>query len=113
MQGRLVEEAVCTTYSPQAIALAINSTSMSAKTLTAKDEQQKIVTQLAELFSFKGTFKIETREGATAKQESPLEARQREEKVRQDDVRDKALHNPMTRDIVSLFNGKIESIEVK
>ena len=113
MQGRLVEEAVCTSYSPQAISLAINSTSMSAKTLMAKDEQQKVVAQLADLFSFKGTFKIETREGATAKQESPLEVRQREDKARQDDIRDKALHNPMTRDIVSLFNGKIESIEVK
>lgn len=114
LQGRQFEEAVSIEYSPSLISIAVNPKSLAGKTLLQKEQHAGFQRQLKEIFGFSGILKIEPRDSTpeAAAIESPLEVRQRGERERKDQIIQHAKGSPMVRDVIAVFNGKIENIEI-
>ena len=112
VQGRQFEEAIILEFSPALISLAVNPKSLAGKTLLQKEQFNGFLLQLRELFGFVGVLKIEPREASDSSQESPLESRQRAERDRKDQLILRAQNSTLARDVIAVFNGKIENIEI-
>ncbi len=119
--ARQLEEVQNIEYSPEKITVLIDENSLSGRSLLRKEQQQKIAQQFLELFGFKGVFQIlpKSQQPVETSEKKPnddpktiLEVKAREAEEKRALLIEQAKNNTHTKNILEVFGGVVENIEV-
>lgn len=116
LQARVLEETYALEYSPALIKLAVESESLAGQKLLHFDTRKKLTAHFEVLFGFKGLFEVVPK-SELPRQDAPhetlLETKQKVKAQARVDLRDLLENHPLTQEVLSVFGGTIESIEVQ
>ena len=131
LKARIIEEAHLVEYSQSKIVLAVDPASLAGRELLRIDAQKEIGEQFKLLFGFTGVLSVNSRESLANRnpndsseggenqaspdrhEESLLETRKKEKDQYNNKIVDNVTNHKVTQKALSLFNGEVESIEVK
>jgi hypothetical protein len=131
LKARIIEEAHLVEYSLSKIVLAVDPASLAGRELLRIDAQKEIGDQFKFLFGFTGVLSVSSRESLANRnaadavergesdashdkhEESLLETRKKEKDQYNHKIVDNVTNHKVTQKALSLFNGEVESIEVK
>lgn len=107
--ARELEEAKIIVYGPDLIELAVSPTCF-ARTLLNEEKRTLVADQLREQFKFSGQFKVGEQRTEHAEKKSLLDARNRLDKIRREELASVAQSDPMTIGVVEKFKAEITDV---
>ncbi len=114
LEARMLEECNLVKYNTQEIVLSVSSGTMVGNRLSQADVQNILKRQMDEMFGFKGRLSILAREESLPNSnETLLEERLREKKIRDARIIEDSKSDRLTLDAIQLFGARVEHVELR